>query len=256
MALIYRLNLRGDESILDIGCGNGRITASLAELVPSGRVVGVDISPEMVEFARGKYPSAKYPHLSFQLKDASRLDFYEEFDIAVSFACLHWIRDHLPVLHGVYNALVPGGRIIFQCGGKGNAAELLGVTEELIRVKAWSEFFHDASSPYCFYEPDEYGEWLVQAGLRPLQVELIPKDMVQEGRAGLEEFIGATWLPYLERLPDSRRQEFVKQIAQRYIEGHPLDEDGRVHVKMMRLQVAAERPVKSWRLDITSQKPS
>lgn len=243
VGLMSRHNLKGDESILDIGSGNGKITARLAEMVPRGNVVGIDISPEMVDYARNTYPSETHPNLSFQIGDASCLDFCEEFDIVVSFACLHWVKDHLPVLRGVFRSLMPGGSALFQCGGKGNAADLLAVTEELIRMVAWSEFFHDIGSPYHFYGPEEYRKWLTQAGLEPLRVELIPKDMVHEGQAGLEGFLSTTWLPYTERLPEGLRQDFVSEIARRYIGLYPLDEMGKVHVKMIRLEVEAERPI-------------
>ncbi len=243
MGLISSLKTVGNERILDIGCGNGKITACLAELVPEGEVVGIDISLEMVDYARRTYTSERHPNLSFQIGDASNLGFSEEFDIAVSFACLHWVKDHLPVLKGVFNSLVPGGRVLFQCGGRGNAADILTATEELIRTAAWSEYFQDADFPYNFYGPEEYREWMAQAGLKIIRAELIPKDMVHEGVRGLEGFIETTWLPYLERLPDSGRREFIMEVARRYIERYPLDENGRAHVKMMRLEVAAERPV-------------
>lgn len=243
IGLMSCLNHKGDERILDIGSGNGKITARLAEMVPRGTVVGIDISPDMVDYARNKYPPKKYPNLSFQIGDASHLDFCEEFDIVVSFACLHWVKDHLPVLGGVFRSLMPGGRVLFQCGGKGNAADILTVTEELIRMVTWSEFFHDASSPYHFYGPEEYRKWLTQAGLKPLRVELIPKEMVHEGRVRLEGFLSTTWLPYTERLPEGLRQDFISEIARRYIDLYPLDEGGKVHVKMMRLEVEAERPL-------------
>ena len=85
--------------------------------------------------------------------------------------------------------------------------------------------------------------WLAEAGLRPHRVELVPKDMVHQGQAGLEGIIRNTWLPYTERLPAHLRDEFVQQIARRYLERYPLDEKGRAHVQMMRLEVEAERPL-------------
>lgn len=239
--LISSLDLRGDEHILDIGCGNGKITSHLAELVPRGRAVGIDISADMVAFARSSYPSKDHPNLSFEIGDASCLGFHEEFDVAVSFACLHWVRDHRAVLEGVRRSIRPGGKVLFQCGGKGNAAALLSVTEDMIREEKWSAYFQGFGFPYYFYSPENYRDWLTQAGLKANQMELIPKDMVHSGYAGLEGFIRTTWLPYLERLPEGLRPRFVKEIGRRYIDRHPLDNQGRVHVQMMRLQVEAER---------------
>lgn len=240
IALISDLLLDGDERILDIGCGDGRITAHLAGLVSNGSVLGIDLSPEMISFAAGKF--ADQTNLSFQVGDASSLHFIEQFDLVVSFACLHWIKDHLPVLKAVNQSLVPGGRFLMQCGGRGNAARLLDLTGELIKSPPWKEYFTSFSFPYHFYGPQEYRVWMAQAGLRPLRVELVAKEMIHQGQAGLEGIIRNTWLPYTQRLPAHLHDEFVKEIAARYLERYPLDEKGLAHVQMMRLEVEAEKP--------------
>jgi trans-aconitate 2-methyltransferase len=243
MALIEGLDLKGDERILDIGCGNGKITANLAGLVPNGCVIGMDLSREMISFAESKYLPRDHPNLSFQVGDASCLGFMEQFDLVVSFACLHWIRDHLPVLKGVWRSLLPGGRILFQCGGKGNAARILDLTNDLVTSERWAEHFLDFSFPYNFYGPDEYRIWLDLAGFVPQRLELVPKDMVHLGQESLEGIIRTTWLPYTEKLPADLRQEFVRDVARRYLERYPMDDEGLVHVQMMRLEVEAKKPI-------------
>lgn len=240
LGLISELDLRGDERILDIGCGDGKITSGIASLVPNGSVLGIDISQEMIDFAKGKYTRDKYGKLTFQLGDASSIDFEEEFDLAVSFACLHWVKDHLSVLQGVGRSLRPGGRILFQCGGRGNASEILNMATDLIRRETWSKYFQSFAFPYYFYGPEEYSPWLAQAGLKALRVELLSKDMIHN-KTGLEGWIRTTWLPYLERLPEDMRQVFVGEVADSYIECHPPDRDGMVHVQMMRLEVEAAK---------------
>lgn len=242
IGLISGLDLKGDESIMDIGCGDGKISAILASLVPKGRVVGIDLSSEMINFARSRFPNEDFPNLSFQVGDASGLNFPEEFELAVSFACLHWVKDHLPVLKGVYRSLRPEGKVLFQCGGRGNASKILDITEDLIRSERWAQYYQGFSFPYHFYGPEEYKLWLSQAGLKARRVELVPKEMVHQGQAGLEGIIRNTWLPYTERLPAGLRPEFVSEIARRYIERYPLDDDGKVHVAMMRLEVEADKP--------------
>ncbi len=241
MALIERLNLTGEERILDIGCGDGRITAHLASLVPRGRVLGIDLSSDMIGFAAKEHSGNS--RIFFQVGDASHLGFKEEFDLIVSFACLHWIEDQLPVLRGVRQGLVPGGRFLMQCGGRGNAEKILDITGEIIAEPAWSRYFSGFSFPYHFYGPEEYEPWLMRAGLRPTRVDLVAKDMVHLGQAGLTGIIRNTWLPYTERLPDCLRDEFIREVAQRYLDRYPLDGHGKAHVQMMRLEVEAKRPV-------------
>ncbi len=240
MTLIDRLSLRGDERILDIGCGDGRITAFLADLASEGQAVGLDSSEDMIRYASSAFSG--HPRLSFQVGDASRLPFVEQFDLVVSFACLHWIADHLPVLQGVQRSLVPGGRFLMQCGGRGNAAAILEMTGEISSEPRWRQYFKGFAFPYHFYGPEEYRVWLEQAGLVCLRAELVAKDMVHTGQAGLEGIIRNTWLPYTERLPEHMKSEFISQNAAAYLEKYPLDERGQAHVQMMRLEVEAERP--------------
>ena len=240
MDLVSRLHLRGNEKVLDIGCGDGKITAQLASRLPRGEVLGIDLSRDMVDFARYKYTTATHSNLAFQWGDAKKLDFNEEFDLVVSFACLHWVKDHLPVLKGIRQSLVPSGRVLLQFGGKGNAEELLTITEDMNREDKWSGYYMGFSFPYHFYGPDEYRSWLKQAGLKTRRVDLVPKDMIHEGKKGLEGIIRNTWLPYTERLPEKLRPQFVSEIADRYIECYPLVE-GLAHVKMARLEAEAEK---------------
>jgi len=240
MALIEGISLRGDERILDIGCGDGRISAHLARLVPEGSVVGLDSSADMICYARSAFSGIH--SLSFQLGDASSLPFEEEFDLAVSFACLHWIADQLPVLEGVRRSLVPGGRFVMQCGGRGNAARVFDLTDELTALPQWRSYLSGFPFPYHFYLPEDYRVWLAQAGLLCSRAELVGREMVHQGQEGLEGWIRNTWLPYTERLPDRLRGGFVSGIAAAYLERYPLDELGRSHVQMVRLEVEADRP--------------
>src|SRR5208283_3749020 len=99
--LIPKLKLQGNEKLLDIGCGDGKITAELARCLPDGRVVGVDSSEKMINLAKSSFPSKDYPNLSFQVTDARKLTFQSEFDRAFSNAALHWIVDQKAVLCSV-----------------------------------------------------------------------------------------------------------------------------------------------------------
>ncbi|MHB9028709.1 MAG: class I SAM-dependent methyltransferase [Candidatus Latescibacterota bacterium] len=237
--LIDKLALQGEERVLDIGCGDGKITAEIASLLPRGSVTGMDKSVEMIRFARGAFPRERHPNLSFLAADASALPFGKEFDVVFSNAALHWITDHRPVLAGIARNLRPGGRLLLQMGGKGNAASILAVLDELLREPAWSGYFEGFSFPYGFHSPEEYRGWLEEAGLTPRRVELIPKDMAQEGAEGLAGWVRTTWLPYTGRIPDKLREAFIREVVERSLARHPLDADGKAHVSMMRLEVEA-----------------
>lgn len=239
--LISKLQLKGSESILDIGCGDGKITAEISAQLPGGDVVGVDSSPDMITLARKHFPQSRHPNLSFELVDANHLLFKEQFDIVFSNAALHWIKNHKPVISGIQNSLKPTGRVFLQMGGKGNAEEIISVLDTLIDKKEWCSYFVDFGFPYGFYRPDEYVQWLQDAKLTPIRVELIPKDMSYENKDGLAGWIRTTWLPYTDQIPANLREEFISQVVDKYVENFPLDTEECVHVAMVRLEVEAQK---------------
>jgi trans-aconitate 2-methyltransferase len=130
--LIAKLRLRGDEVVLDIGCGDGRATALIAERLPKGSVLGVDKAASMIALATEQFPPAAHPNLSFWQMDATRLELPRAFDVAFSSAALHWVDDHEAMLRGVRGCLRPGGRLLFQMGGRGNAAGAVAVVGEVV----------------------------------------------------------------------------------------------------------------------------
>jgi trans-aconitate 2-methyltransferase len=240
--LIPKLKLKGNETLLDIGCGDGKITAEIAKALPRGRVVGVDSSKEMINLAQSTFPQKTYPNLSFQLMDARKLTFQAEFDKVFSNAALHWIVDQAAVLQGAQRSLKTSGRLLFQMAGKGNAQDVIDVLDELLVENPWKRFFDDFTFPYAFLSPEEYRTLLAEAGLAPLRVELFPKDMKFTGAEGLAGWVRTTWLPFTERIPLERRDDFVKEIVNRYLQRYPADAQGVVHLSMIRLEAEASKP--------------
>lgn len=238
--LISKLSLKGNERVLDIGCGDGKVTAEIAKQLPNGSVLGIDKSQEMIHFTRKNFPIKRFPNLVFEVKDAKNLSFNGEFDVVFSNATLHWVIDHLPVLEGIKKSLKPSGKVLLQMGGRGNAVKILEVLETILKIGKWSRYFTNFLFPYGFYAPEEYKGWLEHAGLKAKRVELIPKDMVHKGKEGLLAWIRTTWLPYTQRVPEELRDEFIYEIVDKYIENHPLDDEGFAHVQMVRLEVEAE----------------
>jgi len=238
--LIGTMKLNGWESVLDLGCGDGKATALLAEAVPDGHVVGIDNSKTMIDLAQAQYSLPDYANLSFQLIDATELPFDSQFDVIFSNAVLHWVPDQMAVLLGVNKALRPGGRLLFQMGGRGNAAAVIALLEQMTASDPWKPYFENFLFPYTFPEPADYQNWLLAAGMKPVRIILLPKQMYHLGESGLAGWIRTTWLPYLKRLPASRREEFVNEFVQLYVKLYPADTAGNIGVAMVRLQVEAE----------------
>jgi trans-aconitate methyltransferase len=240
--LIPKLKLKGDEVLLDVGCGDGKITAEIAKALPHGRVVGVDSSSGMINLAKSTFPQKVNANLSFELMDARKLIFQGEFDVVFSNAALHWIVDQATVLQGVERSLKAGGRLLFQMAGKGNAKDVICLFDELLMESHWKQFFDGFSFPYAFLSVEEYRALLADAGLAALRVELFPKDMKFTGAEGLAGWVRTTWLPFTERIPLELRDSFVWEIVNRYLERFPADASGIVHLGMMRLEVEAKKP--------------
>jgi trans-aconitate methyltransferase len=195
----------------------------------------------MIDLATKRFPSEYYPKITFLLKDATALDFREEFDAVFSNACLHWVIDHRPVLAGIRRCLKPSGRVLLQMGGKGNAATVLEAIDAVLKMTRWAEYFSEFAFPYAFYGPDEYRSWLAALGLEIGSAELLPKEMVHEGSDGFAAWLRTTWLPYNERVPGSLREEFIRDIVAAHARIRPPDADGSVHFTMVRLEVEATK---------------
>jgi trans-aconitate 2-methyltransferase len=239
--LIAKLGLSGNIRVLDIGCGDGKITAEIARQLPEGKVTGVDSSPDMIRFARENFPSGKFRNLSFMEADAADLPFAEEFDVVFSNAALHWIFDHRPVLAGIARSLRPGGRMLIQMGGKGNAADTLEAFDRLLADPEWSRYFTGFSFAFGFFGDAEYRGWIAGAGLEPLRVELIPKDMACATRRDFAAWVRTTWLPWMARLTEDARPRFIEALIDEYLKKFPGDADGIIHVRMVRLEAEARK---------------
>jgi len=258
--LIAKLDLRGDEHILDVGSGDGKVSAELAHAVPRGSVTGMDASPQMIEFAKKTFPTRKFPNLRFRVMDARKIKFDRQFDLVFSNAALHWVDDHETILRSAALVLKPGGRLIVSCGGKGNAQDVFVALRPEMRLKRWRDFFKNMPTPYFFYAPAYYEKWLPRFGFKTNMLKLVPKDATYEGAEGFATWLRTTWIPYVQRVPEkvgqasslsvsgkipdtqqNPREEFIAAVTGRYVAKHPPDANGKIHVRMVRLEIDAVR---------------
>ena len=237
--LIEKISLKGTEKVLDIGCGDGKVTAEISKLVRKGSIIGVDNSAEMIKLAKDRHSEAIYPNLSFQEMDAVNLNFNDRFDLIFSNAVLHWVKDHKAVIKGMFKSLKHGGRVILQMGGKGNAAGIVDVLSELQIEKKWHSYFNEFNFPFYFPGTNEYKTLLLDYGFTLNRIELIPKNMEHAGIEALKGWIRTTWLPYTERVPEEERESFIDIVSKKYIEKYSANSKGIINVQMVRLEVEA-----------------
>jgi len=243
MEMIAGIGLKEYSTVLDIGCGDGRITREIARLAPKGRVVGIDASENMIALARESF--ANVENLRFVRMDARAIDLPERFDIAFSNAALHWIKEQDAFLAGLHEVMVPGGMLHFNFGGRGNAGAVFETLLDCVRSSEWSAYFPPesllpANFPWFFAGDDEYRDLLKSNGFEPDCVRLVPKDMVQAGREGFAGWIRTTWMPFTNRVPENIRERFIAWIVDCYVASFPPLADGGVVVKMVRLEAHAK----------------
>jgi trans-aconitate 2-methyltransferase len=210
------LQLDGGERVLDLGCGNGVITAQLAARLPRGTIVGVDASHQMIAFAAETFPTAAHPNLTFQVADAARLAFADEFDLIVSFNCLHWVRDQAAVLDGMRRALTRTGRTHLRFVPQGARRSLEDVIEETRQVTPWKDYFVDYRAPYVHLTAAAYGALARAAGLHVDRFDVQQEAWDFGSRQAFAAFAQATFVEWTRLIPPDRRTAFIDDVLDRY----------------------------------------
>jgi trans-aconitate 2-methyltransferase len=232
-----RLALRGDEHVVDLGSGDGRLTSELGSRLPRGSVTGIDVDAHMVDFAQRHYAGG---NVSFVRADVSAFALGRSVDLFVSTACLHWVEDDEKLLRCCRRHLERGGRLVFQMGGRGNCAELLATAKAIAREPRWAQWLEPFDVPWYFRAPEDYAAVLPRSGFRIQRAELVPKQMLRDSADDLGAWLRTTWMPVMARVPEARRSELVATLVERHLEHHPPDAQGRTSTAMVRLEVEAE----------------
>jgi trans-aconitate 2-methyltransferase len=208
--ILDRLPLRGDETVLDLGCGTGRVTAQLLDRLPDGRVIGVDGSAAMVAEAQRLLGSDR---TRFVRSDLLALEVDEPADAAVSSATFHWIADHDRLFARIRSTLKPGAPFVAQCGGRGNIASVVAAVRDVSAREPFATAFGDWPGPWNYAGPDETRERLERAGFDVERVWL--QDSPQRPEP-LREFLQTVSLgSHLERLPEDLREPFLDAVVER-----------------------------------------
>jgi len=209
------LDLRGWERVLDVGCGDGKITAEIAERVPNGSVVGIDPSTAMIEFAREHFVT-DHANLDFVVADATRLSYRDTFDFIVSFNALHWIPDQAAALQCIREAMRPTGRSLLQLVSRGARKSLEDVIEETCTSPRWLRHFADHHPPYLHLSPEEYRRLAETFGLRVDHVDVALEAWDFGSGAAFADFADVTFIEWTRRIPAAEHREFIADVLDRY----------------------------------------
>ena len=214
--LLSRLQLRGDELLLDAGCGTGRLTAELLQALPQGRVIGVDISQNMLGTASDHLKAKFGQRVDLVVADLQALPFENAFDGIVSTAAFHWVPDHDRLFRSLHRALRPSGWLHAQCGGGPNLLNLRNRVNKLATTPPYASFFASFREPWVFADAETAADTLQRAGFLDIEAGLESAFTIQDDSTQYSEFLPAIILrTHLECLPDSDlRARFVADLTE------------------------------------------
>lgn len=237
--VLARLPLRGDETVVDAGCGSGRLTAELLELLPEGHVIAVDQSANMLAEAKQHLDRLAPGRISYLQADLQTLELDDQVNAIFSTAALHWIPDHQRMFDYFYRALKPGGWLVAQCGGGPNIASLNQRARMLMRSEELAAYFGEWDGPWEFASAEETEARLAQTGFVEIATSLedapVTLGDAREYRDYLETVVFGS---HLSRIPDQpQRDDFLDRLtAQSAGDSEPFMLD------YWRLNIQARRP--------------
>ncbi len=217
------LRLRGDECILDAGCGTGKLTGLLLENLPKGRVVALDVSRNMVQHARRNLHAEFGHHAEFIVADLLALPFQAAFDGVFSTASFHWVLDHDALYRNLYVSLKPGGWLHAQCGGGDNLKRLRERIRAVSQTEEFSPHLGRFPEPWYFSSAHDAAARLQAAGFEVIQTNLEPATFAVASLEEFKDYLRTFVLHrHLELLSDpSRIERFLQQLAEQCAHDSP-----------------------------------
>lgn len=213
LSILNGYKFKGDEIILDIGSGDGKVTRQIADCVPDGYVVGLDNSDDMLLFARAQHGDTA--NLEFIKANAENFSLDRQFDLVLSFSTLHWIEDQRGVFSSIKNCLKPGGQVRAMLYPK--CEYQWAAIDEVIARPKWSEYFKGYKNPYNFYDDVFYKSLLTELGYTIIKVKITePVNISFDGIEKLCDFM-RSWLPHYDVVSESSRDKFMREVCEQYV---------------------------------------
>jgi trans-aconitate 2-methyltransferase len=213
--LIRLAEVKKNDSVLDIGCGTGKLTLEISRHASQGTVLGIDPSAEMLQ--KAEEISETGDNVRFMLLSGQSMHFADQFDLAFSNSALQWIHEQQEVIRLVYRSLKKGGRIAFQLPAKNFCREFFAYTGAVITLLGYEKYFSSWQTPWCLPTKEEYETLLKDAGF--ININVYSKDYrLLFGSVGevIAWWSSAGLRPFLELLPGKEQEYFKYAVAMSY----------------------------------------
>jgi trans-aconitate 2-methyltransferase len=237
MDAIAKIDFRGDECVLDVGCGDGRITAAIAKKVSHGSVLGIDASKNMITEAQKSFGDVK--NLTFQCIDSVKFSSDKKFDVVVSFSAFHWIKDQIGALKNIYHHLKPGGLVMIR-----THAVHKGPVSDVYEISKWKALLADHAPTYFPPTAESINSMLTSCGFVHIDVQSI---IAARTFAHKDELINwaLAWVPHSTGLSGEKAREFARDIADWVGNARP---DSKLVVETELLYARAVKPIENTKL--------
>jgi trans-aconitate 2-methyltransferase len=235
--IIDEFTLKGNECILDLGCGDGVLTAQLAELVPNGFVLGIDSSQGMIEVAQ----KLRRPNLEFKLQDIDSFNYNETFDLIFSNATLHWIKNHSRLLEYTFRGLRKNGKARFNFAADGNCFHFFKVVKEAIVMPQFVQYFKSFSWPWYMPTIAEYERLTGQSQFIDAKVWGEVADRIFPDKEAMIKWVDQpSIVPFLEHIPIEDSSSFRNHVVQKMIDA-TLQADGKCFETFRRINFSGRK---------------
>lgn len=233
--LISDINIIGNESILDLGCGDGVLSKQLATLVPNGNVVGIDASVGMIQTAK----ELETANLTFICLDINDIKYENSFDIIFSNAALHWIKNHQQLLLNSFNALKKNGKLRWNFAGDGNCATFFDTVRLVMDMPMYKEFFDNFEWPWYMPKKEDYVFLVEKAGFKQFDVSNENADRYFSSSDEMTKWIDQpSIVPFLKYVPEGKKGSFRNTVVEIMIE-KTKQADGKCFETFRRINVKA-----------------
>ena len=235
--LISQLSFKGNETVLDLGCGDGILTEQLSLFVPNGKVLGIDASMNMIKTAKKIQKS----NLEFAHININEMNFENEFDLIFSNAALHWVKDHKRLLKNAYKALKANGVILWDFGGFGNCSNFINVIQKKISEDNYAKYFENFEWPWFMPSKEQYTELVSTVGFSTFTINEVNRDGYFSNASEMIQWIDQpSIVPFIKYIPDEFKETFRQEVIEEMVK-RTQQSDGTCFETFRRINIYARK---------------